>query len=176
MKSHSFATLFSEFAVILRHPLSTQLFSPLPCSSQLFSTTLTSAHLAFTLLNMSQLVSPLATSTHSDHACLYIYIYICLYIHQHCCTKMALRCAPGSNVHCSHRLPSHLPVTGPNTIVHASEATACSDLLRSHFTATVPYGHHFSSVLHHIPLPTVASTFPSLRRVLLLDPKNKFCF
>ena len=79
MKSHSFATLFSEFAVILRHPLSTQLFSPLPCSSQLFSTTLTSAHLAFTLLNMTQLVSPLATSTHSDHACLYIYIYLFIY-------------------------------------------------------------------------------------------------
>ena len=171
MKSHSFATLFSEFAVILRHPLSTQLFSPLPCSSQLFSTTLTSAHLAFTLLNMTQLVSPLATSTHSDHACLYIYkniyIYICLYIHQHCCTKMALRCAPGSNAHCSHRLPSHLPITGPNTTVHASAATASSDLLQSHITATVPYGHHCSSVLHHIPLPTVASTFPILKRVLL---------
>ena len=179
MKSDSFATLFSAFAVILRHPLSTQLFSPLPCSSQLFSTTFTSAHLAFTLLNMTQLFSPLATSTHSDHACLYIYIYIyiykyiyiyiyiCLYIHQHCCTKMALRCAPGSNAHCSHRLPSHLPITGPNTTVHASAATASSDLLQSHITATVPYGHHFSSVLLHIPLPTVASTFPILKRVLL---------
>ena len=90
-----------------------------------------------------------------------------IYIHQHCCTKIALRCAPGSNVHCSHRLPSHLPITGPNTTVHASAATASSDLLRSHITATVRYGHHCSSVLHHIPLPTVASTFPILKRVLL---------
>ena len=62
-KSHSFATLFSEFAIILRHPFSAQLFSPLPCSSQLFSTTLTSARLAFTLLNLPQLFSPLATSS-----------------------------------------------------------------------------------------------------------------
>ena len=89
MKSHSFATLFSEFAVILRHPLSTQLFSPLPCSSQLFSTTLTSAHLAFTLLNMTQLVSPLATSTHSDHACLYIYINIYIYTYVYIFTSTA---------------------------------------------------------------------------------------
>ena len=82
----------------------------------------------------------------------------------------------GQQCPCSRRLPSHLPITGPNTTVHASAATASSDLLQSDITATVPYGHHCSSVLHHIPSPTVASTFPSLRRVLLLHPKNKFCF
>ena len=53
MKSDSFATLFSAFAVTLRHPL---------------PTTFTSAQLAFTLLNMTQLFSPLATSTQSDQS------------------------------------------------------------------------------------------------------------
>ena len=171
---------------IRRHIASPPLNATLFTSSLLFSTLLDNSHLCPPCVHSSQHDSTRLTSCHLHtlwpcmsiyiYIFIYIHIYLCLYIHQHCCTKMALRCAPGSNAHCSHRLPSHLPITGPNTTVHASAATASSDLLQSHITATVPYGHHFSSVLHHIPSPTVASTFPSLRRVLLLDPNNMFCF
>ena len=88
MKSHSFATLFAEFAVILRHPFSivtttSQLFSDHLSSSQflqLFSTgsklfrpspsQLNSFHLFPALLNSSQRLSPLPTLPSLFSTCL----------------------------------------------------------------------------------------------------------
>ena len=53
-----------------------------------------------------------------------------------------------------------------------SLGSSSSVWLKSHITATVSYGHHCSSVLHHIPLPTAAST--STLRLFALPPHRLY--